>query len=185
MAQVQKIDEGIKVFGDVDRTKDGKVKSEYPAYYFTQQKDDLEESIRHKKSMLEKDLVPMSEIGIQRERLKAEEKRLDEINEGTPKLTGPQMDEVANIRESLGKKIKESMYSRSQMERGVADPHEEARRISEPCIKLETHEISFVKNCDVPIANDGKVSRDAASKAWKIASKLLGEMSNVEMLRKP
>jgi len=34
------------------------------------------------------------------------------------------------------------MFSKSQMDKGLADPHEEARRISEPVIKVVSKEVA-------------------------------------------
>ena len=80
--------------------------------------------------------------------------------------------------------IRDSMFSRKDMEKGLADAHEEARRMSQPCIELKDDLITFAKNCDVVVNNTGKVSRKGAEKMWKIASRLLGELSNTESLRK-
>ncbi len=175
----------VEVFGQADKSKDGNIKSEYPSWYFTQQKDELEETIRHKKYMIENDLIPGSERGITRERLKQEETRLEQINMSQPKLSAAELDEVSKIRKSLGTKIADSMFRRSEMEKGVADAHEEARRMSTPVVKLDDKELGFAKVCDVAISNDGKVNRIAAEKVWKIASRLIEEPSNTEVLRKP
>jgi hypothetical protein len=175
----------MKVFGDVDRSKDGKVKSDYPSWYFNQQKDELRESIIQKERAIEMDIVPPENKGEFRSMMESEKKKLDMIEESQPKLSEVELDKVSKIRKTLGDKVRDAMFSRSQMDRGVADPHEEARRISEYCIKLDTGELEFVKSCDVPISNTGMVSRLSAEKSWKIASKLIGEMSNTEMLRKP
>lgn len=182
----------MKVFGDVDKTKEGKVKSEYPSWYYEQQKDELEESIRHKQSMLDQDLVPGTEKALMRSRLKQESDKLSQIEESKPRFTEKELDEIAkmvktgtgNANGTLSFKISEMMFKRSDEEKGIADAHEEARRISTPCIKLEPHEIEFVKACEVPISNDGKVTRGGAEKAWKIGRKIIGENSNTEILRR-
>jgi hypothetical protein len=85
----------------------------------------------------------------------------------------------------MGMKISDAMFKRSEMERGVADAHEEARRMSEPVLKLEDKELIFVRACEGKIEANGKVSRTTAERCWKIISRLLGENSNTEVLRKP
>jgi hypothetical protein len=174
----------MKFFGSVDKTKDGRLRSEMPAWYFQQHREELEESIRHKKYQLDHDLVPLTEKNLMKERLKQEEGRLNEIDASKPKITDIEKNVITKGRNDLGKKIKDSMFTRSEMERGVADAHEEARRMSDPIIKVDSKEESeLLSACEIEI-KDGKVSRDQASKAWKIGSRLLDESSNVEVLRK-
>lgn len=175
----------MKIFGDVDKTKEGKVKSEYPAWYFDTHKEELEESIKHRKYMLDNDLVDSSEKNIQRKRLEQEEKRLGEINASMPKLSGTEIDDVTKVRKEMSPQIADSMYRRSDMERGTADAHEEARRISTPVIEIKNKvQAEFLEACGIKLDGRTKVSRDEAVKAWKIAGKLLGEPTNVEILRK-
>jgi hypothetical protein len=77
------------------------------------------------------------------------------------------------------------MYSKEEMWNGDAEPHEEARRRSEPIIKIENEEIANVlKTCNVDnFHGKGMITRDQAEKAWKLAAKQLGEISNTETLR--
>jgi hypothetical protein len=182
----------MKIFGDVDKTKEGKTKSEFPSWYFETQKEDLEESVRHKKSMLEQDLVPASERNIMRERLKQESTRLDQIEASTPRFTEKEIDDISKLVNTrtgattgtLSAKIAESMFTKSDMDRGTTDAHEEARRISRPCIKLDEKELDFAKACEIPISTDGKVTRSGAEKMWKIGRRIIGETSNTEVLRR-
>jgi hypothetical protein len=173
------------VFGKVDYNKAGKRSSTMPSWYYPRQRDELEESIRYKKSQLENDLVPSSEKNYMRESLKMEEKRIQEIEESQPRFSEVELDELAKLRKSMGMKISDAMFKRSEMERGVADAHEEARRMSEPVLKLEDKELVFVRACEGKIEANGKVSRTTAERCWKIISRLLGENSNTEVLRKP
>jgi hypothetical protein len=182
----------MKIYGDVDKTKDGKTKSEYPSWYFEQQQDDLGESIRHKKLMLDKELVPYSEKALMQNRLKQESTRLSEIEASKPRFTEKELEDISKMVKSgtgnasgtISQKIAESMFKRSDMERGTTDAHEEARRISKPCIKLDEKEIDFAKACEVPIDPNGKVSRKGAEKMWKIGRRIIGELSNTEVLRR-
>ena len=175
----------MKIFGEVDKTREGKPKSEYPSWYFTQQKDELEESISQKERAIENDLVPHGEeLNRMKNKLLHEKKRSDEIKASEPKLTDAEATLVKNMRKDLGTMIRDGMFTRSQMEKGLADAHEEARRMSEPCLELKGDQIVFAKDCDVTVSHNGKVSRSGAEKMWKIASRLLGEPSNTETLRK-
>jgi hypothetical protein len=175
----------MKIFGDVDRTKEGKIKSEYPAWYLNTHKEELEESVKHRRYMLENDLVDSSEKNIQKKRLEQESKRLAEIEASAPKLSGAELDEVSRVHKEMGGQIKEAMYTRSDMERGTADAHEEARRISTPVIEVKNKaQAEFLESCGIKLDGRTKVTRREAEKAWKISGKLVGEASNTETLRK-
>lgn len=184
MPEVTK-EEKFKIYGDVDRTKEGKLKSDYPSWMFPQQKEELEESVRHKEYQLDNDLIPPTEKNFAREGLQREKKRLDEINESTPRFSDVERDQICKVWKSLGKKIGELMFRRSDMEKGLADAHQEAKRISEPCVVLDELEISFIRSCEIGISSNAKVSRGGAEKAWKIAARILDENSNTEILRRP
>lgn len=175
-----------KIFGEVDRTKEGKIKSQYPAWYYEQHIDELKESIRHRERQLESDLVIPSEKGIQRERLRQEKERLVQIESSKPTFSGVEKDELVKIRKELGDKIKASMFSKGEMDRGVADAHEEARRMVDPIIELKTErELNLAEGCGIKI-KDGKISRKDAEKMWKISGKSIGDgtPTNVETLRR-
>ena len=178
--------EPINIFGEVDRNRDGKIKSDYPAWYFESQRDELEESVRHRKHQLDNDLVPLSERGIQRERLKQEEERLEKIINSKPDIQGkPAEDVIAEAVSEIGAKISKAMFSRSDMQRGTADAHEEAKRISTPIIEVKSDkEAELYKACGIKISDNGRVDRSQAEKVWKIGRKILGESTNTEILRK-
>ncbi len=175
----------LEIFGKVDRDEKGKVKSDYPALCFPQHKEELEESIRYKQNQLDQGLITKSEEGFARESLAKEKTRLKEIDNSMTHYSQKEIDYLVVCRKSLGKKIQELMPRQSHIDRGLANAHEEANKISEPCVKLDPEEIDFIKACDQSITNDGKVNRGQAEKCWKIASRIVGESSNVEELRRP
>lgn len=174
----------MKIYGDVDRMKDGKIRSHFPAWYYEQQIEDLKESIRHREYQLDNDLIASTERNIQRERLKQEKDKLDKIEFSRVKLTPIEKDEMGKFQKEMGTKIKNQMFSRSEMEKGTADAHEEARRMIEPIIEIKGEfDAKLAEECGVKV-KDGKISRKDAEKMWKIASRALGEPSNTETLRK-
>ena len=111
--------------------------------------------------------------------------RYGQIVDGKPKLSGVNKDKVYRSLKEFGQKITESMYSESDMWTQKADPHREAERMVNPCIKI-TDEIvgSFVKEKGMNVV-DGKISRNDASLAYKTLAKVLGESTNIEDLRPP
>jgi hypothetical protein len=177
-------EENMKIFGEVDKDRDGKVKSDYPAWYFETHQEELEESVRQKERQLAADLIPDSEKGIMKSRLKQEKERLDKIRASKPELKDTEKDDVAKVTKEIGNSIASSMFTGSDMKRGTADAHEEARRISSPVIEVKSEkQAELVKMCGINI-KDGKITRGEAEKVWKIARRMLGEQANTEILRK-
>ncbi len=68
------------------------------------------------------------------------------------------------------------------MEKGLVDPHEEATRMSEPCIEVDKKEFARM---GISTTN-GKVSRSVAELGWKMMNGLLGDgmNTNTEVLRR-
>lgn len=174
----------FQIFGEVDLTDKGKVKSQYPSWYFDHLKDELQNEIQKMETGLKYDRIPKTEVSITQERLSQKKEKLKEIERSCVELRGKSKDRVSKIREELGSQISEQMFSRSDMQKGLADAHEEMKRMSEPRISIHGDTIKFAQACNVKVVK-GKVTRDGASKMWKIASKALGDCpTNVEFLRK-
>lgn len=176
--------ENVQFFGAADRKgkhADGKISSEYPAWYFDAQIEDLQEEIAHKKRMIDNQLVPPSELPYAREELKKQEEMFERIM-SKPKLTGKDKDDAANFYKHLADQIGDSMPSRSEMKKGLADAHEEARRMTEPIINVRG-KTDVLANMGIN-AKGGKISRNQAAKAFKIIGRVLGEPTNIEYLRK-
>ena len=177
----------MKFFGEADRTKDGKIKSDYPAWYQGQHLEDLRESIKQQERSLEEGSVPPERRGQYKERLNQEKERLEQIEASKPNFSGIEKDIASKFREEIGEKISDAHYRRSHLDKGLVNAHEEARRMTEPCIEVKGQvEAEILKECGARITEGGKVTRTEAEKAWKIVGRALGEeMTNVEILRKP
>jgi len=173
-----------RIFGSVDRDSKGKITSEFPAWYFDQQKDELERGIAQDKIALDQEAIPYPAKAKFREKLAQREERLNKINEETPKLKGSEQDAISKIREEWGEAIGEAHFTRSQREKGLADAHEEVRRMTEPIIKVTSQrQAEFINECGIKI-KDGKITRNEAEKVYKIASKLLEQPTDIEYLRR-
>jgi len=177
------MEQGIKFFGKVDYNKHGRISSEYPAWYFDTHIDTLKESINRKKRAIERGDIPPSELPYARVELEKEERRMDEINESKPKFTDKQVDTIAKVHETLGRDIRDSMFTREDMMRGTASPHEENRRENRPCIEVKGQVLEALEQCGIKHDN-GKISRNQAAKAYKILGKSIGANTMVERLRK-
>lgn len=175
----------INFFNSVDRKgrrEDGDIASEYPAFYFPTHLRELRDEVAKAEQQIELNLVPPSELPYAKNDLKRSKKRLEEIENSMPKIKGKEKDEMAALYKSLEGQISDSMYSRTQMKKGLADVHEEARRMSEPIIKIGI-EGKFFENMGIkPV--DGKITRNQASRAYKIMGRVLEANTNIEALRK-
>jgi len=102
-----------------------------------------------------------------------------------PKLSDGEKDRLARIyKEELSPQISASLFTRTDMMKGMANPHEEAKRMVQPCIKLSGEAVQFADLCKVEVKNGNMVSRNNAAKMFKLIGKLLGMPTNIEVLRK-
>jgi len=69
------------------------------------------------------------------------------------------------------------------MQKGLVNPHEEARRMVNNIISVDEAHGGLFKNMNI-LPQDGKITRNQAAKAFKIIGKLLGEPTNIEYLRR-
>lgn len=180
----------IKWFAEVDiNSRTGKPSADYPGWYFEQRLAEQEDEIRSLENALEMDLYKGQKKKEAVIRLSAMKKRHDEILESKPNLRGADKDRIAKVANDLGERIKASMPSYSDMQRGATGPvdiEQEARRMVLPCIEVKSkEEADLFKQRGINIVN-GKVSRNQAITAWKIMSKSIGaDTCDAESLRNP
>jgi len=180
----EKKDNTISFFGEIDKHPNGRLKSQYPAWYFDNQVEDLTETIRFKESQVDRGLVDRTEMGDFRAKLKRDKERLEQIIDSKPRLPGPQKNRIYSASKTLGEKISDSMPSHTQMQKGLVSANDEADRMSLPCIKLDDKEGELLHTMGIPMTNDGRVSRDSAIRGWQILRKSIGETTNAEILRR-
>ena len=173
----------FQIFGSVDLNEKGQVKSTYPSWYFDHLKDELKNDIDRTETQLKFDRIPRTEISITQDRLAQKKAKLRELESSTLELKGKLKDRVSTVYNELGEKIGAAMFSRSDMKKGLADAHEEMKRMTEPCIEVRGDAANLAKACNVKVVK-GKVTRDGAAKVWKIAGKALETHTNTEHLRK-
>ncbi len=173
----------FQVFGSADLNAKGEVKSTYPSWYFDHLKDEVKNDIDRMETQLKYDRIPKTEVGITQERLAQKKLKLRELDASALELRGKMKDRVATVYKDLGEKIRDTLFSRDEMRKGLADAHEEMKRMTEPCIQVTGDAANFLRACNVKVVK-GRVSRDGAAKGWKIAGKALEEHSNIERLRR-
>ncbi len=173
----------FKIFGSVDLNAKGEAKSTYPSWYFDHLKDELKNDIDRIETQIKFDRIPATEREITRERLSQKKAKLRELESSCVELRGKQKDRVAKVYNELGEKISEAMFSRTDMKKGLADAHEEAKRMTEPCIEVRGDAMTIARASNVKVIK-GKVTREGAAKVWKILGKALESNTNTEHLRK-
>jgi len=171
--------EAIQFFGKIDKG------STYPAWSLPAAIDEMEEEISLKERQLERGQIKPERIPMVKAQIEAKKDRLRNILESKPKLNPGQATYLEKLCKDLGEEIGRSMFTRSDMEKGTADAHEEAKRMSEPCISVP-RELA----AQFGIAQAGGsgqnmlVSRDNASRIWQTGRRYFGRPSNIEELRK-
>lgn len=156
--------------------------SSMPAWSLKTNTDMLGEDVSRLGNALKNNQVPLEEVAYAEMEYKMKKERLDKINNSMPKLSGRQVDELREKRDTLSGKLRDGMFTRLQMEKGLVDPHEEAARMSEPCIEVDKKEFARMGMT----TTSGKVSRSEAELGWKMMNGLLGDGMNVntETLRR-
>lgn len=175
-------------FGALDRKNnelDGEILSEYPVYMLPNHVLELENQIVALKGMMARNEIPPNDIMYKKQELVNMEMKLDGINKSKHDFTAEEKKEIADEYENLRDQIGGSLFTKSQMEMGTADPHVEAERNVSPCIKIKNPYISKTLNLKATGNFGGsKISRHEAIRACRIMGYHLGEDFNVEEIRK-
>jgi hypothetical protein len=173
----------IMFFTEADLDPKGRIKHQYPVYFNRKQKDDIQEEIRRLKTGIDKKLFPDGVMGEAREKLRKAEDALERMETMRPDFE-KHKDRIAKLRDELGTGISDSLFTRDEMKKGLADAHEEARRMSEPVITLSPSAAGVAVQNGIRITGDRKVSRTDATRLWQMSREALGEMRDVEVLRR-
>ena len=158
--------------------------SSMPAWTLTRNIDMLENEVNSYKQRIAHNEIPLEEVEYAKADLKRKEERLELIKNSSPELTGRQIDVLKEKRDKLADEISRSKFTRYEMEKGLADPHEEADRMTGDCIPVDREE---ARRCKVIPDSNGKTSRNQAIRMWKIMCSRLGDTPmnpNAEILRK-
>ena len=180
------VDRRVDQNGDLN--PDGKILSEYPAWYFDNQIEDLQEEIstcQKNISRYRKDRIFDEEsIYKQNRDLELKKKKLELIESSKPKLNGAQKDKLWEVAQNLTKEVRGLLFTKSEMKLGTPSPHEEASRIIDKKISVDKLGISpqMAKDLNLNL-KEGRASRGDLERALKIVNKLFGEDTNLEHLR--
>jgi len=181
----------IKWFGRGDtqtkiNEKTGEVEhrivSEYPAWYFDVQIEQLEEEIASK----ERDVAAgriKGDMSLWMADLEKQKFNLKRILEDKPNLTGNDKDELKKVYDDLSGKISDAMETRLDMHRGTVNAQRTFRKLNDKTVPVSTRQHMMYKNLGInPVK--GKISVKDAERAYKIIGRSLGENTMTERLRK-
>ena len=162
--------------------------SMYPAFFYKQQIQELKEEIESQKRRIERGEIPYEQVWKAKSELNKLEVRLSKIKDTKPKLSVGEKERLKKVFKVLSEEISIAMPTYTEVMKGTVHAHEEARRMKQPCVPINQAEneiAEMAKLCDVKIDRK-KISRDGASKLWKITAAILGEAEypNVEVLRR-
>lgn len=178
----------IEFFGSVDRKEgksDGYITSEYPAWMHKFQIDDMEETIARQEREIARGAVAPDQIIALKEDVKKSKAKIALIKASRPEFSDTDKDDMYKVYTKLGKVIQDDLFTYSEMQLGTASAHEEASRMVDKRIPLEAMGLTPKMMSGLNIRhNKGKISRDDASKVFKVFGNLLGEPTNVETLRR-
>jgi hypothetical protein len=160
-----------------------KIKNTYPTYFNRKQRDDLEEEIRKMEKGLSNNYYHPGDVPGVKENLKKAKNSLEKIHEHAP-VFEKRKDDIYRMTKDLGGVIGDSMFTRSDMMKGLADAHEEARRMSEPVIEVNPVMAGIAVANGMLVSGDRKMTRNDAIRLWQLGRKSLGEMCDAETLRR-
>ena len=180
VAPVIKTSSKIMWFTEVDLNDKGRVANDMPAYYDYKNIEELGEKIRNLEVGLEDGLFIGPKKREKSKQLDMLKNRLNKINEGKPKLTGAEKDQVYKAVQDLEKSIREKSCSYDEAWKQTADPQEEARMMVKPCIKIPNEMVGdYAKQRGFNI-KDGMISRDHAKMICKVMARVIEHRVNLD-----
>ena len=173
----------INFFTEIDLDSKGNPKASYPFYQNPRQLDEIKEDKRKLEQAVSKGYVDADHLPEVQSRINQYSKQMEALEKHNPDMT-KNMDRINKLSKTLADVIAPTMFTRKEMKEGLVDPHEEARRMVEPCIELpkEIRETA-IKN-GIQVGSDGRVSRDNAVRLWQMCNRTLGQSTDAEYLRR-
>lgn len=171
-------------FGEIDRNKDGKVASEYPAWTFPRQIENAKEEIDKKQRALDGGFVDRESEGEYKMAIERETERLTAIENSRPSLDKSEIDLCSKVYKSLVAGIGKTMPTRNDMHHNLIDAHDENRLNTSPSISVSADAAKMAQENEIRISDSGNMSRNDASRLAKILGHILGENTNMERLRR-
>ena len=159
-----------------------------PAWSMRNHIEQLEESVSSKKRALERGIVVPDRVMTTKQEIENEENKLNDIKDSKPKLTQEEEKRVSEAYDTIVKLRSNTMFTYDEMNKGLADAHEEARRLSQPIIKIDDSMADICETNNIHVSANSKgdkylSGRDADLLA-KYTGQYLGKPTNMERYRK-
>ena len=175
----------MELYGNVDKNRKGVVASEYPAWYFDVHIDTLREQVARAKRSLSRGTVPPDVVPVVKAEIERDEIRISEIERCQPKLSVAEKEKLWKLyKEELCPLISGSLFSYTQMQKGLAPAHEEATRMVKPVLEVKSELLAEMITKVGGTVVGKKASRNDVARVFKVVGKLLGEATNIEVLRR-
>lgn len=173
------------LFGQIDKNRSGRIASEYPAWYYDVHIENLKESIGKAKRALDRGAVQPEMVPVMRVEIERDEAKLSEIENYQPKLSVAEREKLQKLyKEELCPLISQSLFTYTQMQKGLAPAHEEAKRMIKPVLEVNSPMLAEMVEAVGGKLIGKKASRNDVAKVFKLVGRLLGEATNVEVLRR-
>jgi hypothetical protein len=173
----------INFFTEIDLDKNGNPKASYPFYQNPRQLEEIKEDKRKLEQAVAKGFVDTDHLPEIQGRINQYSKQLEALEKHNPDMT-KNIDRIDKTSKALAEVISPLMFTRKEMREGLVDPHEEARRMVEPCVELPKEVCETAIKNGVPVGSDRKVSRDNAVRLWQMCNRTLGKSTDAEYLRR-
>ena len=172
---------GIQFFGEFEKHPKGGYRSEYPAWMHGKLLSDMKDELKSKQRALDMRIPNANESEL-REQIREMKSRIDDIESSRPKLSAKNKDELMRIADEYGEQIKDTLFTRDEMHKGLADAHRELERSMKHTIPIRK-DIADAVGIKL---EKGKASREGAIKAWRFIRKAVDPdlHTNPEYLRR-
>lgn len=178
----------IALFGETDRDVKGQIKADYPAFFFDPQVEELRETIKEREDAADDPAIPRKERNFAKLRLGQERERLNKIENARPDIGDEERDFIAMVVKKIGKIYADSgvLPTYTQLDKRLFDARKIAMLTDQPEIEAsgDPDVVSWLRSCNRKINEKGKTSGTDLAIAWKTGQKILGECTNIEMLRR-
>lgn len=176
-------DTAINFFTEIDLDKNGNPKASYPFYHNPRHLEEIKEDKRRLEKAIASGFVDADHLPEAKQRISQYATQLEALEKHMPAME-KNIDRIDKMSKSLSDVIAPSMFTRKEMRDGLVDPHEEARRMSEPIIILPSEICSTAIKNGIPVGKDRKVSRDNAVRLWQMCQRKLDRSPDAEYLRR-
>ena len=172
----------INFFTEIDYNAKGQLKSVYPFYHNTKVMDDARESLRQMEKSVASGVIPGEYLPSTMNMIKETKTMLETYEAHLPTLER-NIDMVVKVRDQLANIIAPSLFTRREMSLGLVDPHEEAKRMSEPVLDVPKELRGIAVKNGVMLDKKNRASRNDMSRLYQMCQRKLGEPADVEYLR--